>query len=145
MRSTLQLTSKGSGRCGPPGNRRLTARCRNRAVRRRRPSETRALPRLYSREYTTPEQHPLGPYTVTYRPLYVREVSVVFRDEFSVESEFQLNPAYPMQFGTLIPNIVFISNFKVIFKVESRIENFESPVFFYTDRPIQFPTVAFDS
>ena len=59
----------------------------------------------------------------------VREVSVVFRDGFSVESEFQLNPAYPMQFGTLIPNIVFITNFKVIFKVKSRIEILSPPIF----------------
>ena len=59
----------------------------------------------------------------------VREVSVVFRDEVSVESEFQLNPAYPMQIGTLIPNIVFISNFKVIFKVKSRIEILSPPIF----------------
>ena len=62
---------------------------------------------------------------------HVREVSVVSRDGFSVESEFQLNPAYPMQFGTLIPNIVFISNFKVIFKVKSRIKILSPRFFLY--------------
>ena len=75
----------------------------------------------------------------------MREVGVVFSDGFSVESEFQLKPAYSMQFGTLIPNIVFISKFKVVFKVKSRIEVLCPPFFFYTDAPIRFKMASFDS